>query len=305
MMLSFLCVKFIIIVGTTSIPSIGSTTTIPSILGTTTIPSIGCTTFITNIGGTTSNPSIGGTTTIPSIGCTTFIANIGGTTPIPSIDSTPSNPSISGTTTIPSIGGTTFITSICGTTTIPSIGCTTSNPTISGTTTIPSIGGTTAIPSISSVYHPTLEILMAKILALKEGLSHMMADLPEFIVQAIKTRFSTILDSDAALLAAVTLPKFKLRWLRDETRKDIIKMTLAALCHALTIKIPQKEPLHSPESDHENDYFAFPEEENQHDKQAIQTTVDMEICEYLKYLFPQDFEDLPENQHSKTFQCIS
>ncbi|ROL55589.1 hypothetical protein DPX16_23606 [Anabarilius grahami] len=128
---------------------------------------------------------------------------------------------------------------------------------------------------------PTLEILMAKILALKDGLSPMMANLPDLIVQAIKTWFSSILDSDEALLAAVTLPKFKLRWLRDEKRKDNIKIILAAQCRALTIEIPQKEPLQSPESkDHENDFFAFAEEENTHDEQAI--TVDMEICEYLK-----------------------
>ncbi len=112
------------------------------------------------------------------------------------------------------------------------------------------------------------------------------------LLQAIKTRFSTILDSDESLLAAVTLPKFKLRWLRDETRKDTIKMTLAAQCRALTIEIPQKEPLQSPKSrDHENDLFAFPEEENQHDKQA--NTVDMEICEYLKSADMGNLHDFP------------
>jgi len=111
-------------------------------------------------------------------------------------------------------------------------------------------------------------------------------------LQAIKTRFSSILDSDEALIAAVTLPKFKLRWLRDETRKDNIKMILAAQCRALTIEIPQKGPLQSPESrDHENDFFAFPEDENQHDDQAI--TVDVEICEYLKSANMGNLHDFP------------
>jgi len=35
------------------------------------------------------------------------------------------------------------------------------------------------------ILQPTLEILMTKILALKEDLSHMMADLPDLIVQVI------------------------------------------------------------------------------------------------------------------------
>lgn len=121
---------------------------------------------------------------------------------------------------------------------------------------------------------------------------YILCNLSKILLQAIKTRFSSILDSDEALLAAVTLPKFKLRWLRDETRKDNIKMILAAQCHALTIEIPQKRPLQSPESkDHENDFFAFPEEENTHDEQAI--TVDMEICEYLKSADMGNLHDFP------------
>lgn len=71
-------------------------------------------------------------------------------------------------------------------------------------------------------------------------LVYKLCNLSKIILQGIKTRFSTILDSDEALLAAVTLPKFKLRWLRDETRKDTIKMTLVAQCRALTIKIHRK-----------------------------------------------------------------
>ncbi|XP_053278065.1 bromodomain adjacent to zinc finger domain protein 2B [Pleuronectes platessa] len=39
--------------------------------------------------------------------------------------------------------------------------------------------------------------------------------------QAIKTRFARVLEDNDALLAAATLPKFKLRWLRDQERKDL------------------------------------------------------------------------------------
>ena len=56
---------------------------------------------------------------------------------------------------------------------------------------------------------PTLEILMAKTLAVKNGLSKMTGELPDIIVKAIKSRFAATLDSKDALLAAVSLPKFK------------------------------------------------------------------------------------------------
>ncbi|KAK7128376.1 hypothetical protein R3I94_016828 [Phoxinus phoxinus] len=64
---------------------------------------------------------------------------------------------------------------------------------------------------------PTLETLIFKTLHLKSGL-HILIDLPEAIVTAIKTRFAEVLESECAVLAAVTLPKFKLRWLRTYSR---------------------------------------------------------------------------------------
>lgn len=58
-------------------------------------------------------------------------------------------------------------------------------------------------------------------------------------------------------------------------------MMLAAKCHAVTIKMPQKQLLQTPESrDHENDFFTFPLEENQYDNQTM--TVDIEVCQYMK-----------------------
>ena len=53
---------------------------------------------------------------------------------------------------------------------------------------------------------PTLEILMAKTLAVKNGLSKMTGELPDIIVKAIKSRFAATLDSKDALLAAISLP---------------------------------------------------------------------------------------------------
>ncbi|KAL7380806.1 hypothetical protein ABVT39_024395 [Epinephelus coioides] len=55
---------------------------------------------------------------------------------------------------------------------------------------------------------PVLEILMSETLALQNRLSRMTAGLPNAILQTIKTRFGSVLDSKDALLAAVTLPKF-------------------------------------------------------------------------------------------------
>ncbi|XP_051252184.1 uncharacterized protein LOC127361530 [Dicentrarchus labrax] len=68
---------------------------------------------------------------------------------------------------------------------------------------------------------PTLEILMSNTRALQNGLSGMTLGLPNVILQAIKTRFASVLDSK--MLYSVTLPKFKVRWLKEEGGKDALK----------------------------------------------------------------------------------
>lgn len=62
-------------------------------------------------------------------------------------------------------------------------------------------------------------VLEAKTLAIKHGLSQMTPGLPGTIVEAIKSLFSKTLDSNDVLLAAVTLPKFRLRRVREEIKK--------------------------------------------------------------------------------------
>ncbi|RXN36640.1 AC9 transposase [Labeo rohita] len=86
---------------------------------------------------------------------------------------------------------------------------------------------------------PTVETLIFKTLELNSGLQ-ILVDLPEAVVMAIKTRFAEVLESEDAVLAAVTLPKFKLRWLRTQDRKDKAKASLLAECWKLVLDQDQQ-----------------------------------------------------------------
>ncbi|KAF7705749.1 hypothetical protein HF521_021035, partial [Silurus meridionalis] len=75
---------------------------------------------------------------------------------------------------------------------------------------------------------PTIEVLMSKLLEIKEGLI-IATGLPDAIVQVrnihqySKEVYGSILESNDAILAAVTLLMFKLRWLRHQRKKDMVK----------------------------------------------------------------------------------
>uniref|UniRef100_A0A8C6U382 HAT C-terminal dimerisation domain-containing protein n=1 Tax=Neogobius melanostomus TaxID=47308 RepID=A0A8C6U382_9GOBI len=79
---------------------------------------------------------------------------------------------------------------------------------------------------------PTLESLMSRTVALKQGLSRRTAGLPDAIVEVglfyIEFQFS----HSKALLAAVTLPQFKLRWLKEEDRREALRTLLTTECRA-------------------------------------------------------------------------
>nr|XP_023657763.1 uncharacterized protein LOC111838735 [Paramormyrops kingsleyae]XP_023657764.1 uncharacterized protein LOC111838735 [Paramormyrops kingsleyae]XP_023657765.1 uncharacterized protein LOC111838735 [Paramormyrops kingsleyae]XP_023657766.1 uncharacterized protein LOC111838735 [Paramormyrops kingsleyae] len=74
---------------------------------------------------------------------------------------------------------------------------------------------------------PTLEVLMTKTLSTKDTLSRMTAGLPDVIVKAIQTRFADVLENKDALLAAVSCPQFKLRWVRDDRRQRLKELLIA------------------------------------------------------------------------------
>ncbi|XP_010785203.1 uncharacterized protein [Notothenia coriiceps] len=128
---------------------------------------------------------------------------------------------------------------------------------------------------------PALETLMSKTLEKKNGLQ-ILVGLPDAIVQSIKTRFTTVLASEDAILAAVTLPKFKLRWLRDQERKDQAKASLLAECRKRILEqeqqpgtsAPNPTPQHSAGSAKEAEFFSFSEDE--------ESSAETEVADYLK-----------------------
>ncbi|ROJ08803.1 hypothetical protein DPX16_3113 [Anabarilius grahami] len=103
---------------------------------------------------------------------------------------------------------------------------------------------------------PTLEILMSRTLALRDEL-RMTASLPDVIVQTIKVSFSSVMDNKEALLAAVTLPKFKLRWIREEEKKDTVSALLTTECRGLPLEDQQHNAQHHNKSADSTDDFFF------------------------------------------------
>uniref|UniRef100_A0A3P9C291 HAT C-terminal dimerisation domain-containing protein n=1 Tax=Maylandia zebra TaxID=106582 RepID=A0A3P9C291_9CICH len=77
------------------------------------------------------------------------------------------------------------------------------------------------------------------------------------MLQAIKTRFDAVLDSQEGLLAAATCPKFKLRWLRDERRREYVKELLITECRKAAPATENTNVSQIPASPAEMDFFEF------------------------------------------------
>jgi len=73
---------------------------------------------------------------------------------------------------------------------------------------------------------PTLEAIIKKIASLLPNLSSMTIGLAGAIEDATRHRFKKVFQNDDAILTAVTLPKFKLKWVESQSKKDLYKQML-------------------------------------------------------------------------------
>ena len=72
---------------------------------------------------------------------------------------------------------------------------------------------------------PTLEAIIKKVV-LKPDLSSMTVGLAGCVEDAIRTRFQKVFNDDNAIIAAITVPKFKLKWVETQSKKDLYKQML-------------------------------------------------------------------------------
>ena len=102
-----------------------------------------------------------------------------------------------------------------------------------------------------------------------------------YIFQAIQTRFAGVLDDKDALLAAVSCPKFKLRWLRDAARKERVKELLTAECRRTTAPVAQNPASVPTTSDTqgEMDFFTFEAEPEE------TYSAENEVMDYLRAVY--------------------
>ena len=67
---------------------------------------------------------------------------------------------------------------------------------------------------------PTLVTILKKTKAIKTQLSSMTTGLAFSLESAINKRFEKVFDSKDAIISAITLPKFKLKWVELQNTKD-------------------------------------------------------------------------------------
>ena len=119
--------------------------------------------------------------------------------------------------------------------------------------------------------------------ALQPDLSSMTCGLAGAIKDSIRFRFEQVFQNDSAILAAVTSPKFKLKWVESQSTKDLYKQMLLQEMRSLATDIEvtivqdsQDEMAESTRSK-KDDFYDFKSD----DESSPESNVNMEANDYL------------------------
>ena len=130
---------------------------------------------------------------------------------------------------------------------------------------------------------PTLTTIIKKTKAEVPNLSSMTTGLAYAIESSIKRRFSHVFYSKDVIIAALTLPKFKVKWVDSQEKKDAYKLMMMDELRALESDITIEENGRSDKSttqqkEKKTDFYEFDTD----DDESKEDDLESEVAEYFK-----------------------
>ena len=127
---------------------------------------------------------------------------------------------------------------------------------------------------------PTLATIIKKTKATLPQLSTMTTGLAQTVQSAIVKRFSNIFDSKDAIIAAVTSPKFKLKWVESQEQKDTYRQIMIdeLYLHKSASEIVIEEEHVTQAQNKRKDFYEFDTE----DEDGTSDDVGTEAMEFLR-----------------------
>ena len=127
---------------------------------------------------------------------------------------------------------------------------------------------------------PTLETIIKKVVALRPDLSSMTIRLTGAVEDAIRDRFQKVFHDDKAIIAAITVPKFKLKWVEPQSKKDLYKQMFIQQMRSYAadneVVVVQESQDHSTKKK-KVDFYDFKSD----DESVSQSNVEIEANDYL------------------------
>ena len=129
---------------------------------------------------------------------------------------------------------------------------------------------------------PTLVTIIKKTKAATSGLSTMTTGLAYTVEDSIKRRFSAVFDSKNAIISAMTLPKFKLKWVEEQIKKDqytqmlLDEMRLCDDCGDDVVAVDDSAV--KDVANKKKDFYEFDSDE----ELTTRDTLELEAASYLK-----------------------